>query len=144
MKWNISVPLMVGLVAAISACVVPHANAGASDTPRAMTRSNGSNFKDMVLAVCLARIYQADGTAAGDAASSSRALVEWTLYDADKGPDEIDRLVEQFLRKDYRNPVGDVPGETSKFSLLKCLDLYHSKEMDGLVKRVVIKPNSKR
>ncbi|RJG15355.1 T6SS amidase immunity protein Tai4 family protein, partial [Massilia cavernae] len=80
--------------------------------------------------------------AAGDAASASRALMEWTLYDADKGADEIDQLVEHFLRKDYRNPVGDAPGQSSKFSLLKCLDLYHSKELNSLVKRIVIRPHS--
>lgn len=106
------------------------------DTPGAATRSSASNFKDMVLAICIARSQQ--GQAAADAAGSANALIEWTRYDAEKSPDEIDRMVNRFLSKDYRNPLGEHEVSTAGFDLLKCLDLYHSRDLDSLAKRVVL------
>jgi hypothetical protein len=106
-------------------------------TPSAVRRQDASNFKDMVLAICVARTYQQQAEASADAASSARALVDWTKYDAESAPDEIDRLINAYTRRDYRNPLGDEPARSSKFGFLKCLDLYHSKELDRLTRRVV-------
>lgn len=117
--------------------------ANAAESPGAAARSNSSNFKDMVLAVCIARAYQAQSAASADAASSARSLVDWTFYEAEKSADEIDRLVKKYIGRDYRNPLAVVEQRDIQFNLLKCLDLYHSKELNVLVKRVVLQPNSK-
>lgn len=110
--------------------------ADVSTTPAASQRSNMSNFKDMVFAACIARSQQ--GQSGADAASSARALVEWTLYDAEQGTSEIDGLITRYLQRDYRNPLrGDEPTSV-QFNLLKCLDLYHSSDLALLGKRVVI------
>ncbi|MFD2366527.1 T6SS amidase immunity protein Tai4 family protein [Pseudoduganella sp. GCM10020061] len=109
-------------------------------TPTAAVRRNDSNFKDMVLAVCISRVYAHQDHAAADAAGTARALVEWTSYDADSAPDQINRLINTYTKRSYRNPIGDNNG--TKFDLLKCLDLYHSKELNMLASRVVVAPSS--
>lgn len=134
--------MMMLFVFAVSTAAGAGSPAQAPMGPEAPKRSNIINFKDMVFAVCIARIYQ--GQAAADAASSARALVDWTLYDAENGTDEIDRLITRYVQRDYRNPrQGDEPTSVD-FSLLKCLDLYHSPALALLAKRVLIRlPASK-
>lgn len=114
--------------------------AHSAEQPGATTRSNASNFKDMILGICLARVYAPHAPVAADAGSSANALVEWTLYDAEKSPELIDSVVGQFIRRDYSNPLAEAEQSGVKFDLLKCLDLYHSRELDALAKRVVLNP----
>jgi hypothetical protein len=116
--------------------------AGTPETPRASARSSATNFKDMVLAVCIARSQP--GEAAADAAGSAQALIEWIQYDAEKSADAIDKLVKQYLTKNYRNPLGDQQGTTAEFNLLKCFDLYHSRELDALGKKLVLPERGRR
>lgn len=128
--------------AGLIALAANESQANPTQTPGASVRPSTSNFKDMVLAVCISRYQQ--GQAAADAASSANALVEWTRYDAESSPDEINRMVDRFLGRQYRNPLGEQGGPVAEFNLLKCLDLYHSRELDALTKRVVlpdIRPN---
>ncbi|RMU68803.1 hypothetical protein ALP24_05391, partial [Pseudomonas syringae pv. aptata] len=49
-------------------------------------------------------------------------------------------LVDNYLVRDYTNPLVESEIKGVKFDLLKCLDLYHSKELDALTKKVVINP----
>lgn len=65
---------------------------------------------------------------------------DWTAYDLEKGPDEIKSLVDRYLARDYRNPLVDAEIKGVRFDLLKCMDLYHSAELDAQVKRLVIHP----
>ena len=66
-------------------------------------------------------------------------LLEWTQYDAEHSPDAIDSLLKGYLNRDYHHFLVEYQGV--KFGLLKCLDMYHSKELDAQVKRYVGKPN---
>lgn len=113
------------------------------ESPLAAGRRDGSNFKDMVLAICISRSYQDQVEVSGDAASTARALVEWTRYDAEKAPDEINNLVAAYLQRDYSNPIADDAKRTSRFDLLKCLDLYHSAELERLTRHVVPTPQNR-
>lgn len=110
-------------------------------SPRAGARTHAQNYKDMVLAECIATAYKNEPEAAKDAGSSVSALRDWTEYDLEKAPDAIKALVDSYLGRDYRNPLVDseVPGV--RFGFLKCMDLYHGKELDGQVKRWVIDPS---
>ncbi len=109
--------------------------------PEAGGRSNASNYKDMVLADCIATAYQSAPKIAEDAGSSAGALVDWTLFDAEKAPPEIRALVKNYLARDYQNPLAESERPGIQFSLLKCFDLYHSKALAKQVKRYVGKPN---
>ncbi len=75
-----------------------------------------------------------------DVGSSVSALRDWTLYDLETAPDAIKNLVDNYLARDYQNPLVESETKGVRFDFLKCLDLYHSKELDEQVKRLVINP----
>lgn len=112
--------------------------ATAGDTVTAIQRSNADNFKDRALGVCISAAYE--GSAAGnDASVTTSAFLEWTYYDFEKANPAVDRLAEKYLRRNYANPVEGYAG--AEFKLLKCLDMYHSKELNDLVRKYVPHPN---
>ncbi|NVH72297.1 hypothetical protein FSB08_06895 [Paraburkholderia sp. JPY432] len=125
------------IIFGVSAC---YAKADQVSTPRAGARTHAQNYKDMVLATCIANAYKNDKDAAIDAGSSVSALRDWTYYDLEKAPDAIKNLVDNYLARDYQNPLVESETEGVRFDFLKCLDLYHSKELDAQVKRWVINP----
>lgn len=116
------------------------AQPAASSGPQAERRTYLQNYKDMVLATCVATAYRENLQAAADAGSSVSALRDWSEYDLDRAPDEIKKLVDRYLSKDYRNPLAETESPGQRFDFLKCLDLYHSAELDAQAKRLVIHP----
>jgi hypothetical protein len=121
-----------------------HGHAGeetAVASPQAGTRTYAQNFKDMILAECIATAYKQERGAAVDSGSSASALRDWTYYDWEKNPYTlVNPLVDKYLARDYHNPLVESEIKGIRFDFLKCLDLYHSKELDSLVNRVVINP----
>ncbi|WP_306715471.1 type VI secretion system amidase immunity protein Tai4 [Burkholderia dolosa] len=77
----------------------------AQTSPEAGSRTYLQNFKDMVLAECLATAYKPESGASNDIGSSISALRDWTYYDMERAPDAIHALVAKYLARDYRNPV---------------------------------------
>jgi ABC-type maltose transport system permease subunit len=98
------------------------------------------NYKDMVLASCIASAYHDDKIASIDAGSSASALREWTYYNMDKSIDAEIRIINSYLSRNYFNPLAEAEIKGIKFDFLKCLDLYHSKELDRLAKKVISHP----
>ena len=119
---------------------VCHAKSDQQSSPQAGARTYAQNYKDMVLATCIANAYKDDKDAAVDAGSSVSALRDWTYYDLEKAPDAIKSIVDRYLARDYHNPLAESENKNVRFDFLKCLDLYHSKELDAQVKRLVINP----
>ncbi|WP_080418202.1 type VI secretion system amidase immunity protein Tai4 [Burkholderia ubonensis] len=109
-------------------------------SPQAGARTYAQNYRDMILATCIANAYKNDRDAPVDAGSSASALRDWTSFDMEKSPDAVKSLVDRYLARDYRNPLVESEIKGVRFDFLKCLDLYHSKELDSLVKRLVIDP----
>lgn len=95
----------------------------------------------MVLAECVATAYKNDPSAAKDAGSSVSALRDWSYYDFEQSIDASNQLIARYLARDYRNPLTEAEIKNVQFDFLKCLDLYHSDELDSLAKKVVINPN---
>ena len=110
-------------------------------SPEASKRSSTKNYKDMVLAICLANAYHHDPGAAQDAGSSASALVEWTYYDMENSPDAIAALVQKYLSRNYHHPLAESEVKGLRFDFLKCLDLYHSRDLEAQAKRYVTKKN---
>lgn len=108
--------------------------------PEAGARTYAQNFKDMVLVTCLAMAYKDAPKVAHDAGSSVSALRDWSQYDMDAAPDEIRALVERYLARDYRNPLVEAEAPGTRFEMLKCLDLYHSNDLNMTTRRLVINP----
>ncbi|NVI04071.1 type VI secretion system amidase immunity protein Tai4 [Paraburkholderia youngii] len=125
------------IIFGVSAC---YAKADQVATPQAGARTHAQNYKDMVLATCIANAYKNDKDAAIYAGSSVSALRDWTYCDLEKAPDAIKTLVDNYLARDYQNPLVESETEGVRFDFLKCLDLYHSKELDAQVQRWVINP----
>ena len=111
-----------------------------SHSPEPPKRTYQQNFKDMMLALCIATAYETNREAALDAGSSFSALVEWTYYDLEHSPDAMRQLVKEYLSRDYRNPIAETEIKGLQFSFLKCLDMYHSKTLAELTKRFVPHP----
>lgn len=114
---------------------------GVGNGSQAAGRTYLQNYKDMVLATCISNAYKEDKGASADAGSSVSALRDWTYYDMDKSPDDMKALIEKFLTKNYSNPLAESEVKGVKFDFLKCLDLYHSKELTDQAKKYVAKPN---
>ena len=132
--------LFAAITVLTMAAFTVHADEHLVSSPQAGARTYADNYKDMVLATCIADAYKADNVAPRDAGSSVSALRDWTQYDMEESPDAVRSLVHSYLARDYRNPIVESEIKGLKFDLLKCLDLYHSKELDSLAKRVVIHP----
>lgn len=108
--------------------------------PQAPSRTHAQNYKDMVLATCIAQAYSNEAGAAIDAGSSASALRDWTSFDLEESPEAVKALVDNYLARDYTNPLVEAETRGVRFDLLKCLDLYHSKALEELVKRLLILP----
>ena len=111
-----------------------------TNSPQAGGRTYAQNYKDMVLADCIATAYKSEPEAAQDAGSSASALMDWAYFDLEQAPQAGRPLVDRFLARDYHNPLVESERQGVRFELLKCLDLYHSKELDSQVKQLVINP----
>lgn len=112
-----------------------------SHSPQAAGRSYAQNYKDMALADCIATAYKSEPKAAADAGSSASALMDWTYFALEQAPQASRPLVERFLARDYSSPLVESERKGVRFDLLKCLDLYHSKELDEQARQWVIKPD---
>ena len=113
----------------------------AHNGPEAGGRSYAQNYKDMVLVTCITNAYSSDKNVDKDAGSSISALRDWTEYDLNKSPDAVKSLVNRYLSRDYFNPIVESEVKGVKFDMLKCLDMYHSKELDTLTKQLVGHPD---
>ncbi|WP_239374437.1 type VI secretion system amidase immunity protein Tai4 [Snodgrassella gandavensis] len=107
-------------------------------SPEAPSRTFIQNYKDMVLGNCLAKAY--GDIASMDAGSSVSALIEWTYYNMDKSIDAEIRIIDSYLSRNYLNPLVEAEIKGIKFDFLKCLDLYHSKDLDKLAKNMIEHP----
>lgn len=128
---------IVHIFSTLALCLTLTAIAGES-TVTATSRTNAENYKDRALASCIASAY--NGSPAGeDADITTSVFLEFTDYDDEKGNPAVDQLVEKYLRRDYSNPVEGYAG--AKFALLKCIDMYHSRELEEQVRKYVPNPN---
>ncbi|AKT32142.1 type VI secretion system amidase immunity protein Tai4 [Pseudomonas syringae pv. actinidiae] len=112
-----------------------------TSSPEGMYRTFEKNYKDMALATCITIGYKVDVNVGIDAGSSVSAMRDWTYYDMEQSPLAVKALVEKYLARDYTNPLAESQIKGIKFELLKCLDMYHSKELDTLTKKLVTHPN---
>ena len=108
-------------------------------SPEAYKRTNLQNFKDIVLGRCIAKAYRGDKSASSDARSSASALIDWTYFDLNETK-AVHNLIDKYLSRDYFNPYAEFDKEV-KYDYLKCLDLYHSKDLKRLAKEIVYDPN---
>jgi len=86
-------------------------------------------MKNWALSTCFARIAEDQATKA-DAGLTASAYLENSQQDLEDF-DKIDKLVEKYLAKKYGGSVA------SNYNTMKCVDLFHSKELDRLAGKLV-------
>jgi hypothetical protein len=124
------------VISCLVLCMSIHVHA--ADLIAAPNLTNAENYKDRALASCIATAYK--GSAAGEDADTTKSVyLEWTYYDETNANPAVDELVKKYLHRDYSNPLEGY--SSAKFSLLKCIDMYHSKELDSQVRKYVPHPD---
>ncbi|WP_412534762.1 T6SS amidase immunity protein Tai4 family protein, partial [Pseudomonas amygdali] len=58
-------------------------------SPEGMYRTHAQNYKDLVLATCIASAYRYNENVGIDAGSSITALRDWAHYDWEKSPEKL-------------------------------------------------------
>jgi hypothetical protein len=102
-------------------------------SPRAPDRSLRLLFKDTALIRCMRKAYENDQIVTEDMKGSSAGLSLFYFVTMEHGETEIQALVDHYLLPDSKS---------TQFKLLKCLDMYHSKELDVLAKKFVPNPKA--
>lgn len=121
-----------------TACSAANTNSKAEqkNVTSAMSRTYAQNYKDMALAYCIAKAYSVDPHANKDATATAGGLDQWSNYDAENSATAIPELVKSYLSRHYAS----IQGEHVKLDLMKCIDMYHSKDLEKLVKKYVQNP----
>jgi hypothetical protein len=81
--------------------------------------------------VCLADAYKSNDEVK-DASTSARGYLELGSYPLEAHTEAIE-LSKEFLKKKYKSITDD------EITLMKCIDFYHSKELDKISKRYMKK-----
>ena len=109
--------------------------------PEAAGRSYAVNYRDLVLANCIAKAYAKDPDVDKDAGSSASALIDWLAYDMDAATQPMWELLELYLDRRYTAPDRNASHKDVRFDFMKCLDLYHSAALQDQVRRYVGDPD---
>lgn len=103
-------------------------------------QGGGQNFKDMVLAICIAEAYRHEAQPAKDAGRSAEMLRQ-SAHDAKPATKrEIFLLIDEYLQRDYFDPITAWQVHGLRFNLMKCLDLYHSEALEHVTQAQVDPP----
>ena len=87
-------------------------------------------LKNWAMSICIANI--AKGTAIGtDAAKTANGFAEYAVLSIEER-DEMLPLINKYIAQKYggRTEIGEKP---SDFNTMKCIDLFHSAELDALI-----------
>lgn len=103
------------------------------------TRTYAQNDKDMVLATCIANAYRNDKDATADAGSRERVAGRDRLRHG-KEPGCGPVAGGPLSGAELANPLAEAEVKGLRVDRLKCLDLYHSRELEALARQLVIHP----
>jgi hypothetical protein len=96
--------------------------------PRTQTYSDKDMLKNWALSRCIAAIVK-DEAAREDAYATAGAYFEFAEYSLETYG-KLKEIVSKYVSKKYG---GSIPSE---FNTMKCIDMYHGKELDELVRTV--------
>lgn len=86
-------------------------------------------MKDWALSICFARITQ-DAQTKKDAGATARAYLENSRQSVEEFA-EIGQLIDRYIALKYEG------SDESSYNTMKCIDLFHSKELDKLSEKFV-------
>lgn len=122
--------MRAGVAALILSLALPaHLSAQARQlTPMTQSYSQKDLLKNWTFSVCLAMIAKDDATKA-DANATASGYMEFGRQGIE-AYDELRKLAEKYASLSYS---GSIPSE---FNTMKCIDLFHSGELDRLVAKL--------
>ena len=101
-------------------------------------RSYLQNTKDAALAGCIAQAYRTSPDASTDATATAGGYMQnFTDFDIERGGAKLSALIARTLAQPYPS----VQGPSVRLDLMKCLDMYHGRELDALVRRYSAHPD---
>lgn len=98
------------------------------------------HFKDRVLAMCIAEAYRHEALPAEDAGRSVTILRQTIQHGEADEEREIFLLIDEYLQRDYFDPITAWQVHGLRFDLMKCLDLYHSEALEHVTQAQVDPP----
>jgi hypothetical protein len=120
--------ILAGKILIVLACLAaPQLVAAADDDPGRVHYSPVQYLKNFALSACIAEGYS-DGEVKKDANAAAGGYLELGHF-AFEAYEEAAALGKTFLAKQYRGKHGE------KLTLMKCIDLFHSPELDRLAKK---------
>lgn len=126
-------PAAVALSLALFFCAGPvqaqHKQSAAYSVPMTGTYSQKTLLKNWALSVCLAAIAK-DAAARDDANATASAYLEFGRQKIE-AYDTLRALAHQYANRKYGGSI------KSDFNTMKCIDLFHSKDLDRLVIKLV-------
>ncbi|MGO4871011.1 MAG: T6SS amidase immunity protein Tai4 family protein [Roseiarcus sp.] len=105
--------------------------------PEAARRTYRQDDADIALAPCVAQAYASEPRAKDDAIASAGGIDAWSNFDLEGGHDAMASLIAQYLARDYPS----YQGPQIRLDLMKCIDMYHGKELAAQVGRFAPAPN---
>lgn len=111
--------MLLGTLVVVAATTVQ-----AQPLPQTSKYTQKTLLKNWALSICLAQVAQDERTAK-DAGSTAGAYLEFGKQDL-AVYDELRALVAKYVDLKYGGSV------QSEFNTMKCIDLFHSKELDRL------------
>lgn len=106
--------------------------------PETAARTYAENYKDMMLALCFATAYKNVPNVLEAAENAASALHEWTRFDEERATGVNVKLIDRYLARTYHAKEGS----KIDLSILKCIDMRHSAELEAQVQQYVDKPTA--
>ncbi|MDR1463524.1 MAG: type VI secretion system amidase immunity protein Tai4 [Azoarcus sp.] len=103
--------------------------------PQTDTYSPRDSLKNWVLSICFANIVKNDRDASHDAAMSAAGYFEFGNIRLEER-DELIPLVKKYIAREYGGHF-DTGIDPAKLNTMKCIDLFHSAELDALITRML-------
>jgi hypothetical protein len=113
------------IAAALAMLFMVTAALAAKDTPESYSQK--ILLKNWALSRCLSKAYPSE-ISKNDAEITAGAFLEFSKFSLDAN-EKAEALVDKFLAKKYDGSV------KSNYNTMKCIDLFHSKELDDLARR---------
>ncbi|MBR0567059.1 hypothetical protein J5J83_13130 [Azoarcus sp. L1K30] len=126
-------PAAVALILALFAYACPaqaqDKQTGAYSVPMTDTYSQKTLLKNWALSVCLAAVTK-DADARDDANATASAYLEFGRQGIE-AYEALRELAHQYANRKYGGSI------KSDFNTMKCIDLFHSKDLDRMVTKLV-------
>ena len=111
----------------VSACLVAPLIVHAEDTGVRVPYSAAEYLKNFALSVCISDGYKSEEVVKDSLAAAGGYLELGGL--TMEAYEEAEALAKKFLAKEYQSKHGE------KLTLMKCIDLFHNKELEQLVNK---------